>query len=175
MTELEAKFNAEYSQYLSNFKTLSYDSTNDEYLCQNTTHKYYNFDKIVEKRCPKPTPSSPDTLIFKDKKIYCVEFKNSFKNNINTPNIKKKLKCGHKVLLEIFMELGLKIQDYKLIFCVVYKAPEDYRDYKNHIEKQSIHFDLEQYVGEYFDDIITNNVDFFRDQFIKKIDQNLPC
>ncbi len=180
----EVKFKKEYSEYLTNFKTLSFDNTNDESLCQNTTHKYFNFDEIVKKRYPKLTPSSPDTLIFKDNKIYCVEFKNSFRDRVSAQIIKKKLKNGHEVLSEIFTELGLQIEEYQLIFCVVHKGFDDSKVKKQNIQWQNmrykikkpiIQFGLKQYKGKYFDDIITNNVDFFRDQFIEKIDKKLPC
>jgi hypothetical protein len=65
---------------LENFKELSYDGINNESLCQNTVYKYYNFDKIVKKEDNNRgrRPASPDALIFKGRKIYCVEFKNSF-------------------------------------------------------------------------------------------------
>jgi hypothetical protein len=42
-------------------------------------------------------------------------------------------------------------------------------------KKRSIQFDLEQYRGSLFADIFTNDIDFFKGQFIKKIDQNLSC
>ncbi|CAC9954851.1 hypothetical protein [uncultured Gammaproteobacteria bacterium] len=182
---VEARFQAKYQNYLANFKTLSYDSDNDEHLCQDTTHKYYNFDEIVKARNPKCTPASPDALIFKDNKVYCVEFKNSFKRRVNTENIKKKLKDGHKILSKIFTELGFRLEDCELIFCVVYKGFDESELEKKEIERKKIHyrikdkriaqFDLEQYKGKYFDDIVTNNVDFFRKQFIKKINPTLPC
>ncbi|VVH50462.1 hypothetical protein BPUTSESOX_174 [uncultured Gammaproteobacteria bacterium] len=113
---VEDKFQAKYSQYLENFKELNYDDINQQSLCQNTTHQCYNFDKIVKNRSDKPTPASPDTLIFKKNKIYCVEFKNSFFNRINVPNIKRKLRNGHQVLSAIFIELDLQLKDYQLIF-----------------------------------------------------------
>ncbi|CAB5502116.1 hypothetical protein [uncultured Gammaproteobacteria bacterium] len=175
------KFQAEYSQYLENFKELSYDNRNKRSLCQNTTHQYYNFDKIVKDRSNKSTPASPDTLIFKKNKIYCVEFKNSFFNQISASNIKKKLENGHQVLSAIFKELDLQLKDYQLIFCVVCKGFDE-----NEAEKQrwseirrgiesEIRFDLKQYIGVYCDDILTKDIDFFREQFIKKINKNLPC
>ncbi|CAC9579694.1 hypothetical protein [uncultured Gammaproteobacteria bacterium] len=168
---VEDKFQAKYSQYLENFKELSYDDINQQSLCQNTTHQCYNFDKIVKNRSDKPTPASPDTLIFKKNKIYCVEFKNSFFNRINVPNIKRKLRNGHQVLSAIFIELDLQLKDYQLIFCVVYKKEIHHRVRHN----ARIRFDLQQYKGMYFDDILTNDIDFFREQFIKKINKNLPC
>jgi hypothetical protein len=181
---IEAKFKKKYNAYLANFKILSYDSTNQESLCQNTTHYYYNFDAIVKARNCKPTSASPDTLIFKGKKLYCVEFKNSLKKGVKAKIIKKKLEEGFKTLSEIFTELGLNIKDCQLIFCVVYKGTNKATKNKkrrwgkihdNIRDKRSIQFDLEQYKNVYFDDIFTNNVEFFRDQFIEKIDRNLPC
>ncbi len=179
--DAEVKFKKEYSKYLTNFKALSFDDANKESLCQNTTHKYYNFDKIVKKRHPNSTPSSPDTLIFKGNKVYCVEFKNSLKENIKTSIIKKKIEKGHEVLSEIFTELGLQIKEYQLIFCVVYKKsraeniPNNRYIYQDSVQSRVIHFDLGQYKPDFYSDIFTDDVDFFRDQFIEKIDKKLPC
>ncbi len=180
----EDKFQAKYSEgYLADFKTLSFDDKNKKSLCQNTTHKYYNFDKIVKDRNYDMTPASPDALIFKNDKIYCVEFKNSIKRRVPAQGIKKKLEYGHQVLLEIFKELNLQIKEYKLIFCVVYKGFDETEKEKKKWKK--IHdkishkriakFDLEQYKPELYNDIFTNDVDFFRKQFIQKIDKELPC
>ncbi|AYQ57129.1 hypothetical protein MS2017_1441 [Bathymodiolus thermophilus thioautotrophic gill symbiont] len=183
----ETKFRTKYQDCLTDLKTLSYDSDNDEYLCQNTTYKSYNFDEIVKARNPKCTPASPDTLIFKGNKVYCVEFKNSFKKRVDSGVIKKKLEDGYKVLSEIFIELGLQLTDYQLIFCVVHKGFNEselekketkWREIRYRTEyKRIAQFDLEQYKGKgkYFDDILTNDVDFFRKEFIEKINPTLPC
>jgi hypothetical protein len=61
-------------------------------------------------------------LIFKGKIIYCVEFKNSFKESVRVKDIQNKLQGDYHVLSGIFTELKLKITDYKLIFCVVHKV-----------------------------------------------------
>ena len=183
--DAEAEFKKEYGNYLADFKTLSLDKTNDESLCQNTTHYYYNFDEIVKDRKDNLTPASPDTLIFNKDKVYCVEFKNQFKKRISTKIIKKKLENGHQVLSEIFTELGLKLKDYCLIFCVVHKGFDESKTEKKerkwqkihyHIrDKRTIQFDLAQFKGKYYNDIFTNDVDFFRDQFIKKTNKSLLC
>jgi hypothetical protein len=67
----------------------------------------------------------------------------------------------------------------------VHKGFDESELEKKEIERKKIHyrikdkriaqFDLEQYKGKYFDDIVTNNVDFFRKQFIKKINPTLSC
>jgi hypothetical protein len=122
------------------------------------------------------TPASPDALIFKGKTIYCVEFKNSFENHIKDKNIRNKAKNGYEVLSNIFTKLELKITDYELIFCVVHKGRKEediWSSLKYKQKKRSIQFDLEQYRGSLFADIFTNDIDFFKGQFIKKIDQNL--
>ncbi len=180
--DAENKFQAEYSDYLTSFKTLSFDDANNESLCQDTTHRYYNFDKIVKSRNKKSTPASPDTIIFKDDKIYCVEFKNSFKEGISPRKLKNKLKDGHQVLKEIFTELNLQLKEYQLIFCVVHKGfgknkTKESAQTKMHrkFQKSVIQFDLKKFKGVYFDDIVTNDIDFFRQQFIAKINPNLPC
>jgi hypothetical protein len=113
----EGKFQAKYSDCLENFKELSYDDKNNESLCQNTVYKYYNFDKIVKKEDKDSghRPASPDALIFKGKIIYCVEFKNSFKESVRVKSIQNKLQDGYHVLSGIFTELKLKITDYELI------------------------------------------------------------
>jgi hypothetical protein len=61
-------------------------------------------------------------LIFKGKIIYCVEFKNSFKESVRVKDIQNKLQGGYHVLSGIFTELKLKITDYKLIFLLPEKA-----------------------------------------------------
>ncbi len=177
------KFSAEYSKYLASFKTLSFDKENNQSLCHNTTHQYYNFDEIVKSRNYDFTPASPDTIIFNDNKIYCIEFKNSFRHRVSAKVVKEKVKKGHQVLLEIFQELDLQREDYQLIFCVVHKGfdkskvnNQRWEEVHDRIkEKHSIQFELEQYKGQYYDDILTNDVDFFRNQFIEKINPNLSC
>jgi len=198
---LEDEFREKYRPFLADFKRMSYDSYNKESLCQDTSHRYYNFDAIVKDRSYDETPASPDTLIFKNKEIYCIEFKNSFKKRVNAAIIKEKLEKGHEVLSEILTELGFQIKDYHLTFCTVHKGYDETQEKKarigqdrirygveknkiwfdskqyNDVEKNKIQFDLEQYKGKdkYFDDIITNDVDFFRKQFIQEINKNLPC
>ncbi|CAC9472705.1 hypothetical protein BSPLISOX_1777 [uncultured Gammaproteobacteria bacterium] len=168
----EGKFQAKYSDCLENFKELSYDDKNNESLCQNTVYKYYNFDKIVKKEDKDSghRPASPDALIFKGKIIYCVEFKNSFKESVRVKDIQNKLQGGYHVLSGIFTELKLKITDYKLIFCVVHKVDKPNRERRPVANSYS--FGLKKYG---FNKVITNNVSFFRQQFIEEIDQNLSC
>ncbi|CAC9589177.1 hypothetical protein BPUTSESOX_1820 [uncultured Gammaproteobacteria bacterium] len=168
----EGKFQAKYSDCLENFKELSYDGINNESLCQNTVYKYYNFDKIVKKEDNNSgrRPASPDALIFKGRTIYCVEFKNSFEESVREKSIQNKLKGGYHVLSGIFTELKLKITNYKLIFCVVYKVSK--RNRKRRSTANSYSFSLKKYG---FNEVITNDVSFFRQQFIEKIGQNLSC
>jgi hypothetical protein len=62
------------------------------------------------------------------------------------------------------------LSKFKLIFCVVHKVNKPNRERRSVANSYS--FSLKKYG---FNDIITNNVSFFRQQFIKKIDQNLSC
>lgn len=181
MTELESKFNAKYSQYLSNFKDMSVDQEHQEKtpLCSDTLHKFYNFDKIIKEKYPNKHPASPDTLIFKNNIVYCVEFKNltQKKASKHKSNIQKKVKQGKEVLLQIFKDLSINCENLNFEFCLVYKNPPENKhgDYAINIESRKIHFGLKSYTPELYKNIYTQPVDFFRAQFIKKINPNLPC
>lgn len=174
---LKEYFNNNYSDFLDNFKELSYDSTHREHLCTNETYKYHNFDKIVKKKYPTKTPSSVDTVIFKNNKIYLVEFKNQERRIVVVKEIKKKLKSSVDFLNENIQELSLNRQDYKFIFCVVFKRHTSSKiRIKNRSITNKICFDLQQYINkDCVDSIVTNNVDFFRDQFIQKTNKQLTC
>ena len=179
MTKLESKFAAKYNDYLADFKTMSADTEhpNKAPLCSDTHHKYYNFDAIVQATYSNNQPASVDTIVIKNNTIYCVEFKNLTKIKVNKykENIKQKLIGSEQALTKIFKNLDENCQNFKFIFCVVFKSHPNRYDYAGSIENKGIYFDLAQFKGKYYNDIITQGVDFFRRQFIKKIDQNLPC
>lgn len=178
MNELESKFNAKYSRYLSNFKTMSIDISqpNKLPLCSDTHYESYNFDKIVKEEYPDKHPASPDTLIIKNNKVYCVEFRNLTKIKVNKhkKNLQEKLQQGAEVLLKILNDLSIEPKNLKFIFCVVYK--ENKYTYASDIENRSSHFGLKDAdKHSFYQHIYTQPVTFFRQQFREKINQNLPC
>ncbi len=180
MNELESKFNAKYSRCLSNFETMSIDTSqpNKPPLCSDTHYKSYNFDEIVKEEYPDKHPASPDTLIIKNNKVYCVEFKNLTRKKVNRykKNLQEKLQQGTEVLLKILDDLSIKPKNLKFIFCVVYKESKNKYTYASNIENKVSHFglkDADKY--DFYQHIYTQPVTFFRQQFIDKIDKNLPC
>ena len=182
MNELESKFNVQYSNYLADFKTMSLDKEhpNKLPLCIDTYHKFYNFDAIVKEKYPNRHPASPDTLIFKFNTVYCVEFRNLSKTKVNKhkKNLQEKLQHGAKVLLKILADLSIEHKNLKFVFCVVYKK-NNYNNkynYASDIESQAVHFGLKDAdKSNFYNRIYTQPVDFFRRQFIQKINKNLPC
>ncbi|OIR24379.1 hypothetical protein [Bathymodiolus thermophilus thioautotrophic gill symbiont] len=180
MSELELKFKAKYSNYLSDFKTMSIDKEhpNKTPLCIDTYHKFYNFDEIVKNECPRKHPASLDTLILKKNTIYCIEFRNlsKVKTNKHKNKLQNKLQEGKDALLGILKNLSIQHKGLEFIFCVVYKTPKQGKyNYADNIASRVIHFDLSQYKPSLYNDIYTQPVDFFRKEFIKKINPTLPC
>jgi hypothetical protein len=90
--------------------------------------------------------------------------------SVRVKGIQNKLQDGYHVLSGIFTELKLKITDYELIFCVVHKVNKPNRERRS--TENSYSFSLKKYG---FNEVITNDVSFFRQQFIEKIGQNLSC
>ena len=157
-------------KFLESFDTLkntSYDKENSVYMCQSDM-LVVDFDKVTRVLNPKKQPSSYDTLIVeeKSKKVFCVEFKNQKQSDISNMNLHKKVKDSEDTFREIFSKNSVKKENYKFILCIVYKSTPSkyrYRRFKENI----IHFQLEQYNGKYFDEIITNDIEFFKKEFQK--------
>ena len=147
--------------------TLKETKEHGEYLCFSEM-LVYDFDCIVKKLYPKKQPSSYDSLIVDESKkvVYCIEFKNQIPSAIKNQNIVKKLTNGKDILDSICGDGNVQKKDYEFIYCVVHKARAT--RYKNPISNREIKFELKQYKDTYFDNIVTNDIEFFKNEFNKE-------
>ncbi|SFV88989.1 hypothetical protein MNB_SUP05-SYMBIONT-7-620 [hydrothermal vent metagenome] len=189
MHSLQKKFESKYQHTLENFKQLSLDTDNNESLCSDTCHKYCNFDTITKQRCQEQNidkKTSVDTIIFKGNRVYCVEFKNKTRP-IKSRDFKQKMIDSKQTLLVILEELKEKYIKYEFIFCAVHKGHNDTSQTILEREQSEYHYHfqstnrlqrelegLNQKEGIFFK-VLADDVDFFRKQFIQKINKNLPC
>jgi len=162
--------NSQYSGCQESLKETSKDKENKEYLCQSPM-LVYDFDCMVKKLYPQKQPSSYDSLIVDESKkiVYCIEFKNQFPSAINNANIKKKLTNGKEVLDNICTNENVQKKDYKFIYCVIHKPPKN--RYGNPMTDRETKFELKAYKNTYFDDIVTNDINFFKMQFKKEFQE----
>jgi len=166
MADANSIFNSKYKSYSSTLKKTSLDSHNSIYLCENETKVVYDFDKIVKDKYPEKQPASYDTLLIEDSTIYCIEFKNEKYADIDRKRVQNKLLNGKNVLVEIFKEHNIQIKNYTFNYCVIYKnSPTRWR---RGILKNTVQFELEQYENRYFDKIVTNDINFFKNEFRKE-------
>jgi len=166
MADAQSIFNAQYKLYASTLKETSLDSHNDVHLCENESKTVYDFDKIVKDKYPKKQPASYDSLLIDNNTIYCIEFKNEEYADIDRKRVRNKLINGKEVLVEIFREHNIQIKNYTFNYCVIYKNSST--KWRRGILKNTIQFELEQYENEYFDKIVTNDINFFKNEFRKE-------
>ena len=168
MAELNYILKKHYSNHFNTLKNTSYDKNNDTYLC-NSTLDVLDFDGLTKSLNPHKQPSSFDCLLCneEEKKVYCVEFKNQEKSMINNKELHNKLKDGKSSLDGILHQHNISKDNYDFIFCVAFKASKMHYKYRRKIELTSIYFNLEKY-SDKFDDIITNDIEFFTTEFHKK-------
>jgi hypothetical protein len=123
------------------------------------------YQKIISSK----NPPSYDSLIIEEseKKVFFVEFKNQNRSDISTQNIHKKIKSSDNTLKEICKNYNVKRDSYLYTLCVVYKQTNSQYQYRR-FEKNIIHFELEQYIPKYCNNIITNDILFFKKEFDKK-------
>jgi hypothetical protein len=148
------------SSYKKSLKIISFDKRNNEYMCNDDENFYCSFDDLVKAEYPLKQPASPDTLMFKNETIYMVEFKNQKPCDIDKKNIHDKLEKGKEVLSELCAQCNIPIAYHKIVFCVIHK--NDKSKWRQGIEKKTIQFGLEKYKGHLFDDILTNDIDWFK-------------
>ena len=98
--------------------------------------------------------------------VYCIEFKNQILSAINNANIKKKLTNGKEILDNICIKENVQKRDYQFIYCVVHKPAHN--RYANPLVDRETKFELKAYKGCYFDEIITNDINFFKNEFRKE-------
>ncbi len=177
MADALSIFKSNFSLYQSTLKATSLDNhhkdESHEFLCKNETQRVYDFDKIVKEKYPKKQPSSYDALLIENKSIYCIEFKNQKYSDVKTQDVQKKIINGKNILDNIFAKYNIQKKEYKFIYCVIYKNhPPKWR---RGITKNIIQFDLEEYKGKYFDEIYTNDILYFTNEYKKQFTRNLAC
>lgn len=165
MEKFEFEFNKSFVEYKSTLKETSFDSAKNDYLCNDTQVIIFDFDNIIKKLYPDRQPKSFDCILFDNKNIFCIEFKNSYPPDIDNSNVQGKLINSRSVLDDFCKTNNINKKDYKFIYCVVFKpysnVSQANRLYKARISGRTIFFDLEKYKGIYFDEIITNDTDYF--------------
>ena len=174
-----SQFISKYQEFNSTFKATSLDDSNDVSVCRDESQSVINFDEIVKDIYPDSNnrPKSFDAVyVYKDN-IYCIEFKNQKSSKIDNREIKEKLEDGISELSKIIAKLNIQKNRYNFIFCVVYKkCKEPFDSYKCGIGKSKVLFGLEKYKHQtIFQDILTNNVEFFTKQFKKLTTKELVC
>jgi len=160
----------DYSECKESLKKTSKDTENNEYLCQSSM-EVYDFDCIVKKLYPQKQPSSYDSLIVDENRkiVYCIEFKNQIPSQIKNANIKKKLTNGKEVLDNICTNENVQKKDYKFIYCVVHKPAHN--RYGNPLVDRELKFELKSYKDIYFDKIVTNDINYFKNVFRKEFQE----
>ena len=163
--------------FFSTLKETSYDKENSEYLCNDTTQKVLDFDKIVKEKYPNKQPSSVDTVLILSKKeykrLYLVEFKNQIPSRIDNSEVKKKLENSIDVIKDILQQCNISKKGIKFTYCIVFKSSKS--RWRKGIEKNSILFGLEAYKNNLIDDIFTNDVRWMTKEYTKIFKQKLYC
>lgn len=175
MADASSIFLSKFKPFISTLKETSFDKENKVYLCKDEIQKVYDFDKIIKNLYPLKQPASYDALIIDNQNIYCIEFKNQKANIIkkDSKQIQKKLLNGKEALNNIFLQYNMGIKDYNFIYCVAYQNNKD--KWRRRIERNKIQFGLEAYKGQYFDEIYTNDIQFFTNEYKKYFYKELKC
>jgi hypothetical protein len=172
-------FLQENNSFISTFNETSYDSSNDEHLCKDTTVDVLNFDRLIEDRYPDSNsrPKSFDAIFVYEEDIFCIEFKNQKTSNINNQEVQLKIKDGKSELDKLLKDKNIQVNKYRFIYCVVYKiCTEPYDRYKCGIAKNSVLFGLDSYKKNSFvDKVITQNVAFYTKELKKLFEKELIC
>ena len=161
---LKAHLQKELSPFASTLKATSFDSANQEHLCQDEyTSEVYDFDTYVKERQPHPTPASPDAICLGHKAFYFIEFKNQYAASVDKQQLRQKFLSGTEILKALLD--GFSPKDCQYHFCVVLKKQEKprYMDFR-HIENNGVRFDLDRINhahGNFYDHIITESLDFY--------------
>jgi len=175
MADASSIFASKFKSFSSTLKEVSFDKDNNVYLCKDEVQKTYDFDDIIKKLYPLKQPASYDALLIENNTIYCIEFKNQKSNIIkkDTKQIHKKLFNGYEALKEIFHTYNIGMKEYQFIYCVAYQNNKD--KWRRRIERNKIQFGLEVYKGQYFDEIYTNDIEFFTHEYKKHFYKELKC
>lgn len=156
--------------FRSSLKQTSYDDAKDEFLCNDeVTEPIYDFDEFVKANFGhKKMPASPDAIFVGQKKLYFIEFKNQHPSDIDTARMKNKFVNGTEVLKSLLSHFNPR--DIQFIFCVVYRRRTLSNSHliSNHIEGRVKDFGLKAKnteLGNFYDEIITQPVDFYVENF----------
>lgn len=180
MDKFEFKLNESFSDYVTTFKQTSFDEEHSQYLCNDESNYVFDFDEIVKSKYPDKQPKSFDAILCDGKNIFCVEFKNSLPSDIDNSNVQGKLINSQSVIEDFCLKNHINKSDYKFIYCVVFKpfnSPyKANRLFKARVAGNEIMFNLEQYKGVFFDEILTNDKNFFERNYNRIISKgNLNC
>lgn len=158
----------ELAPFASTFKATSYDEENKQHLCSDaSTPDVYDFDAYVKESCLPPIPASPDAIHVGSKDFYFVEFKNQRASDVNKEQMQRKFEAGTTILQNLLQEFTAK--DCQYHFCVVFKnQPRPrYMDFR-HIENNVVKFglgELNRQLGDFYDHVVTESLDFFVKEF----------
>jgi len=171
MAEFNYVMKQHYRDCFCTLKETSYDKENDYYLCQSSM-QVIDFDAVTKELYPQKQPSSYDALlpIEVQKEIFYIEFKNQKTSKIKNQEIQKKVIDSYQTLKTLSSKHHIGLKEYRRVLCIVYQQERSlyrYRRFKENV----IHFDLQQYEGKYFDDVITNDITFFQIEYKKKVMQ----
>lgn len=172
---IKAVLEKEMGKYKSTFYETSFDSTNNEYLCNEQSTEVFNFDKYIEKKCmgSEKRPASPDAIYVGDNNVYFVEFKNSPLRNVEEIKIQDKFTDGTKALQKMLENTPREGMNF--IFCVVYKNDDSskkpflekyHQDIQDNTPKFSLK-DKNKCLDNFYNKIITRDVDFYKKEFIQ--------
>ena len=172
-----SQFVRKYEEFTSTFKTTSFDSDNNEYLCMDESQEVINYDKIIEEKYPDSNirPKTFDSIYIDKANIYLIEFKNEKKPD--KKEIEGKLLDGKKELDSLFKDLNISKKEYQFIFCLAYNKykPKQER-FKQGLFKSTTFEFLQQYKKSgIIDDIYTEDINFFTKQFKKHFQKELTC
>ena len=101
----------------------------------------------------------------------------NFLKAVLNEDLEDKLVSGKNELDKLLSNLNIQKNDYKFVFCLVYKIHKPRFDrYKRGIISYPIKSYLQKYKEKKFiDDIFTEDVTFFSDKFEKKLKKDLKC
>ncbi|MDQ7043551.1 MAG: hypothetical protein Q9M34_08515 [Sulfurimonas sp.] len=173
MADAQSLFKANYKVYISTLKSVSYDEHNSVFLCNDESVDVYDFDSLVKKLYPLKQPSSYDALLIDENRIFCIEFKNEKYAEINNRIVRKKLLNGKEIITAIFKKHNIRIEEYTFVYCVAYKNSE--ARWHRGISKNTVQFGLEKFKPTYFDEIFTNDIQFFTNEYKKYFHNELVC
>ena len=165
MAEFSYVLKKDYTNSFDSLKNISHDTENNIYMCQSDM-RVVNFDHLTRELNPVKQPSSYDGLLINEslKKVYCIEFKNQITAQIDNQKLHKKVEDSSNTIQSVCKAHNVAFKEYKLILCIVYKSnpiKHKYHRFKENI----IHFGLDIYRDQYFNEVITNDIEFFKKEF----------